>query len=648
MVMTFFILNNAVCSAIIFFLWMQNRRNFPEIALWFLCYAVQLAGFILILLRGMVFDFMSIVVADMLILTSPLVLLIGIERYLGKKTAQLHNIAAALCFLAAQLYLTFVLPSVPARNVIVSAGFIFFCAQISILSFFRSEAELRKPLRPLGAVTALYVAFNLVRLIYSLISPDKQGFFDAGFVNLLVLGANQFLIVSLTFALIFMLTSFLRGDLERDLVERKRVTEELFLSEKKFSKMFETSPNIIAISRLSDGQMLDVNDAFILKFGWSREEALAGSSYSLQLWVNEFDRAAVVTALTKGEIVVGREYRFRKKNGEILTGVFSAQTIDLREGTCIIATIQDITARKKTEEDLRQNQGFLADLIDYSSVIIVVKSAEGQYRLVNSKWEEVTGLRRENVLGRTDGEIFPDATGEQYRKSDLEVMNFDSVRETEEMIVNAGIERTYLSVKFPLHDVAGSIAGVCGMMTDITERKRNEAIMNHMATHDRLTDLPSLNLARDRILMAIAGARRFGRRSSLLFVDLDGFKSVNDTRGHDAGDRVLKEVSLRLLKCLRQTDTASRIGGDEFLLILTDLQSADDASAIAQKILESISAPFAVDDGEVFISASIGISLCPDDGEDPEILIKAADSAMYRVKDSGKNGWAFAHSPGGA
>ena len=643
--MIFYILNNVACCAIVFFVWKQNRKRSPEIVLWLLCYISQLAGYILIILRGMILDFMSIVLADMLLLTSPLVLLIGLERYLGKKKRQVHNFAAAAVFFVAQLIFTFIYPDIQARNVNISTGFIFFCAQIVILVFFRSDASLRRTMRPVGIVTSLYVAFNAVRLADCLLSPDNQGFFDPGLVNLIVLGANQFLLVLLTFALIFMLTNHLLGDLAKDLVERNRVTEELRRSEKKFAKMFETSPNVIAISRLSDGKIYDVNESFILKLGWSREEALAGTSLSLNLWANEFDRASVVAALMSGEIVAGREYLFRKKNGEILAGVFSSQSIDLLEGTCIISTIQDITVRKKIEEDLRASQQFLADLIDYSSVLIFVKSADGRYLLVNAKWEYVTGFRRENVLGKTDGDIFPGPVGEQYRANDLEVIKFNSVRETEENIIQGDTARTYLSVKFPLHDASGAITGICGMLTDITERKYNEAVMSHMATHDRLTDLPSLNLARDRLSMAVASAKRHQGLMALLFVDLDGFKTVNDTWGHDAGDRVLKEAAARLQSCVRRTDTAARIGGDEFLVILAELQDREDAAVMAGKILGSISEPIDLDGFSISLSASIGISLSPDNGEDPEVLIKAADGAMYSVKNSGKNGWAFALFP---
>jgi len=132
---------------------------------------------------------------------------------------------------------------------------------------------------------------------------------------------------------------------------------------------------------------------------------------------------------------------------------------------------------------------------------------------------------------------------------------------------------------------------------------------------------------------------------ALLYVDLDGFKAINDTWGHDAGDIVLKEVAVRLQSCVRQMDTAARIGGDEFLVILAELQCSEDAAAMAQKIIDALSLPFSPGSVEVSLSASVGIALSPANGDDPALLIKAADSAMYRVKKSGKNGWSFAHSP---
>jgi diguanylate cyclase (GGDEF)-like protein len=177
---------------------------------------------------------------------------------------------------------------------------------------------------------------------------------------------------------------------------------------------------------------------------------------------------------------------------------------------------------------------------------------------------------------------------------------------------------------------------------DISDRRKTEETIRHMATHDALTDLPTMRLYRDRLAMAINMARRNSSFVAVLFVDLDGFKAVNDTFGHDAGDAVLREVAARLNGAVRDTDTVARIGGDEFLLALTELGEPGQASKVAAKAIESISRPMAFGEATISVGASVGISVFPGDGIDVDRLVKRADEAMYKVKKSGKNGWRFA------
>ena len=175
-------------------------------------------------------------------------------------------------------------------------------------------------------------------------------------------------------------------------------------------------------------------------------------------------------------------------------------------------------------------------------------------------------------------------------------------------------------------------------------KKLAEERMYHMATHDGLTDLPNLRLAMDRLSMALSEARRRKTMAAVMFIDLDGFKAVNDTLGHDAGDRVLKQVARRLLSCVRETDTVSRVGGDEFLVVATGLHTPENAAPMAEKILQLVSQPFISNGQQPVISASIGIAFYPDHGEDRDQLIKLADEAMYQIKKSGKNGYSFANT----
>jgi diguanylate cyclase (GGDEF)-like protein len=178
---------------------------------------------------------------------------------------------------------------------------------------------------------------------------------------------------------------------------------------------------------------------------------------------------------------------------------------------------------------------------------------------------------------------------------------------------------------------------------EIAERKKTEEKIEHMATHDSLTDLPTLKLAEDRLAMAMGLASRHKEMVAVMFIDLDDFKTVNDSLGHKAGDYLLKQVAGRLLSCVRKTDTIARVGGDEFLLIATELKSSDDAEQIAKEVLQLASQPVTIEGQKAAVSASIGIAFYPDHSENIDQLIKLADEAMYRIKNSGKNGFGFAN-----
>jgi len=163
----------------------------------------------------------------------------------------------------------------------------------------------------------------------------------------------------------------------------------------------------------------------------------------------------------------------------------------------------------------------------------------------------------------------------------------------------------------------------------------------HQAQHDLLTDLPNRILLGDRVANAIALARRHGKQRAVLFLDLDGFKQINDSLGHQIGDKLLQSVAQRLVACVRSSDTVSRQGGDEFVILLSEIEHAGDAAVSAQKMLLALAAPHRIAGQALRITASIGISIYPDDGRDAETLIGHADTAMYHAKNKGRNGYQF-------
>jgi diguanylate cyclase (GGDEF)-like protein len=216
---------------------------------------------------------------------------------------------------------------------------------------------------------------------------------------------------------------------------------------------------------------------------------------------------------------------------------------------------------------------------------------------------------------------------------------------------------TWLNLIMTMALTAGTIAtavgsftrSVYGLLGDLNsqrlEIRRQRDQIRHLATHDKLTGLPLLALANDRSQMAIAHARRRGHQVAFMFIDLDGFKEINDRHGHDAGDAVLTEVARRLRASVRASDTAARIGGDEFLFILGELADSRAAGEVAEKMLNSLATPIAHAPHQIRVGASIGIAIFPDHAEELGALKKAADQAMYGIKARGKNHFAFAPSP---
>jgi diguanylate cyclase (GGDEF)-like protein/PAS domain S-box-containing protein len=193
----------------------------------------------------------------------------------------------------------------------------------------------------------------------------------------------------------------------------------------------------------------------------------------------------------------------------------------------------------------------------------------------------------------------------------------------------------------PTFDSDGHIVNYVSIRIDITERKNDEHRMSLLAHHDTLTGLPNRNLLLDRCQSALAQCRRDDTQAALMFVDLDKFKPINDTYGHEAGDLVLIEVARRLQSCVRKVDTVSRHGGDEFIILIAGISNAEDVGVIAQKLLNSLTEPYPIFGNILSLSASIGIALFPQDGEDMEALLKSSDLAMYAAKQCGRNNYQF-------
>ena len=312
---------------------------------------------------------------------------------------------------------------------------------------------------------------------------------------------------------------------------------------------------------------------------------------------------------------------------------------------------RDITERKRAEGALRKSEELsrtrLAELqVIYTTAPtgLCFMDTALRYVSVNEKFAEMSGLSVDEHLGRSVREAAPSF-------ADLCEPSLRSVIETGEPVegleihgtthAQPGITRDWLAYFYPVRDEAQGLLGINVVLQEITERKRVEEAMRFQALHDPLTDLPNRMLFMDHLTLELAETRRNRKMLAVMFLDLDNFKSINDTLGHSIGDKLLKEVAGRLKTCMRETDTIARIGGDEFNILLADISYPDDAVPIAKKIMSIFKGPFKIENQELYVTASIGISICPNDGENAETLLKNADIAMYHAKGQGRNNYQF-------
>jgi len=404
--------------------------------------------------------------------------------------------------------------------------------------------------------------------------------------------------------------------------------------------VLEDSPIGVSISRRRDGIIVFANHTFAELIGVPR--ALVKGSSARAYYVDEQQRSAVVKHLKRHGSVDHAEVQFRRSDGTpfwtlltIRESVYAGEPVNL-------AWVYDITERKITEERLQ----LAAKVVETANEGIMITGADGTIEAVNTAFTRITGYRAEEAIGRKPGMLKsgrhePEFYGDMWRELlgtgqwQGEVWNR---RKSGEIYIE------WLSIA-SVRDAQGVVSHLLGVFTDITARKEDEEQVWRQANFDALTGLPNRSLFLDRLSQAIKAARRDRTRFALLFIDLDGFKAVNDTFGHATGDLLLQEAAARLLVSVRSSDTVARLSGDEFTVILHDVEGRDEVGVVAAKMVTRMAEAFDLDGNLASVQASIGIAMFPDDADDAAVLIRLADRAMYGVKGSGKNNFGFHQLP---
>jgi diguanylate cyclase (GGDEF)-like protein/PAS domain S-box-containing protein len=423
-----------------------------------------------------------------------------------------------------------------------------------------------------------------------------------------------------------------------DITERRRAEQALRHSEERLRVIYDASPVIISVSRLEDGRFLEVNPAFLRTGGWTREEVIGRTSFDVGVWVDPRDREKIVEGVRAHGAVRDLEIAFRMKSGEVRLLLCSVELIQLDQGGCLLLVGQDITERKKAQTQMQK----LSRALEQTADAVVITDRDGVIEYVNPTFEQMTGYTSADAVGRKTSLLKSGRQGPGFYDNLWKTILAGKV--FSDVFINRrkdGLLYYEEKTITPLKDADGRIAHFVATGKDISERVQTQERLAYMAQHDPLTELPNRTLLLDRLKQSLAGARWRERRVAVLFVDLDRFKTINDTLGHEVGDRLLQQLAERFQRSVRDGDTVARFGGDEFVILLDDVASEDDVSSVAQKVLQALAPPFQVDHQTLYVTASIGVSLFPDDGDDATTLLKNSDIAMYRAKELGKNTYQF-------
>ena len=424
----------------------------------------------------------------------------------------------------------------------------------------------------------------------------------------------------------------------RESAERRRTLEFLRQSEQRLRTAFEANPATTIILRVSDCVVLYVNRAWEEATGWSRETAIGRPITELGLWADGEERLAMVERACREGSVRNVEWQRRTRDGKVRDALGSIERIEIDGSECVVIFSQDITERKRASEAMRK----LSSAVEQTADSVMITNRSGVIEYVNPAFEHTTGFAQAEAVGRTPSIVKSGRHDEAFYRDLWQTILAGGVYRN--VMVNRRKDGSlYYEEKTitPLKSASGEITHFVSTAKDITERMQVQERLQYLAHHDDLTRLPNRVLFLDRLSQALIRAHFHHRILAVLFLDLDHFKNINDSLGHNVGDQFLEATAVRLASCVREGDTVARLGGDEFAILLEDIAQIEDISMVARKVLGAFASPFTVELHELYLTTSIGVSLYPSDGEDGHTLLKHADAAMYKAKELGRNNFQF-------
>jgi diguanylate cyclase (GGDEF)-like protein/PAS domain S-box-containing protein len=392
-----------------------------------------------------------------------------------------------------------------------------------------------------------------------------------------------------------------------------------------------------------------VNSAFEQLTGYAFTEIVGQSTRLLKsnqnspLLYEEMWRAILAGNIWRGELIN------RRRDGSVYTEEMTITPVQDGKGeiTHYIAIKMDISDRKNAEEALFLEKERAQVTLNSIGDAVACTDISGNITFLNLAAENMTGWSSQEANGRPMAEILKivNATTHETIPNPMrmEIGQVQSLHLPPNCILirRDGFEIPIEDSVAPIHDREGLASGAVIVFRDVSAARAMALELTHSAQHDFLTSLPNRVLLNDRVNQAIAMAPRHLKKVAVLFLDLDGFKHINDSLGHPIGDQLLQSIAKRIVNCVRAADTVSRQGGDEFVVLLSEVERSEDVALTARRILQTIAQPHPIGQHDLHVTTSIGLSVYPDDGRDAETLIKNADTAMYQAKENGHNSYRF-------
>ncbi|MDA3907996.1 MAG: diguanylate cyclase, partial [Sulfurimonas sp.] len=392
--------------------------------------------------------------------------------------------------------------------------------------------------------------------------------------------------------------------------------------------LFNESPIGLALTDLK-GNLLDVNIAYLKLVGYTKDEILNLSYWDITPKRYKSQEEEQLKKLFKDKQYGPFEKEYIQKDGNLVNVKLSGCLIENGGVPYIWSSIEDITENKRNEIALKE----AALVFENTHEGIIITDINVNITRVNTQFTHITGYSSDEVIGLNPSLLqsgvhdkgFYKNIWKSIRTKDRWLGELKNRRKNGEYFAN-------MQSFNAINDENDVVSGYVSVFSDISNRKKYEAKLLHLASHDSLTSLPNRVHFNDNLNQAIHTAKRNKSKIGILFLDLNSFKDINDTLGHEVGDHLLKEVAVRLKVCVREADTVARLGGDEFVIILEEIKNSEDAVEVSKKIIQKISEPFKTGKDTLIPSVSIGISIYPDHGENSHILVKCADKAMYVAK----------------